>query len=510
MQPLLKKENVRLIPKSGIIWQELQEVLTPEYLPEQVEFDRLDLDKDPPRNDTLLIDMNLAMYPKKRYKLFDSMSRMIFNQLTSAIRTSGLFQKYGQVRMLIWIPDEEKSAILPRLIQTRKKGAIETELLTEYVAEVCGKDGTHDEEGESNKGESNKGKNLKTRPKQLDFESLRQALVRMRDGGYVPPQARETKLLKEFKEAGIPLDTPLSLTEGTYQADKAFSSEVEYLRKQWEAGLLPKGSKLEKRYSMLRHYVKWIDKIHVRLLDFMKRRDAIEELSKQAHQAKADGDDARAQELLDETRRLNDEYNDAIRETPDYLGKQIGLLRDQMHILRQPPELGPVLSWDRRPWEPLKVSPAEFFPNAPCALIDVQPKAPHPLLRHVGPGTSNAGDIFDMMLSMITQNTLIPLVQTMDHVWPGAREGLEPECEALRDPARGGTLLTGEAAVGSRTANEVQLLELLEKFIRWPFAPSYYELVGRLEDDNLVDDASAGDDDGHSSLGMGNTTMDPF
>lgn len=505
MQPLLKKKNVRLIPKSGIIWQELQEVLTPEYLPEQVEFDRLDLDKDPPRNDTLLIDVNLAMYPKKRYKLFDSMSRMIFNQLIRSIRSSALYQKYGQVRMLIWIPDEEKSTILPRLIQTRKKGAVEAELLTEYVAEVCGKDGTLDEDGETHMG-----KNLKTRPKQLDFESLRQALVRMRDGGYVPPKSRETKLMKEFKEAGIPLDTPLSLTEGTYQAEKAFSSEVQDLRTQSEAGLLPKGSKLAKRYSMLKHYVNWIDKIYVRLLDFMKRRDAIEELAKQAHQAKADGDDARAQELLDETRRLNDEYNDAIRKAPDYFGKQVGLLRDQMHILRQPPELGPVLAWDRRPWEPLKVSSGEFFPNAPCALIDVQPKAPHPLLRHVGPGTSNAGDKFDLMLGMIMQNTLIPLVQTMDHVWPGAREGLEPECEAVRDPAKGGTPLTGEAAVGSRAANEVQLLEVLEKFIRWPFTPSYHELVGRLEDDNMVDDAGVVDDDGHSSLGMGNTTLDPF
>jgi transcription factor 1 len=44
-----------------------------------------------------------------------------------------------------------------------------------------------------------------------------------------------------------------------------------------------------------------------------------------------------------------------------------------------------VLSWDRRPWEPLNVQPTEFFPNQACALIDIQPKAPHRLLRHIGP-----------------------------------------------------------------------------------------------------------------------------
>lgn len=502
---MLKKKNVRLIPKSGIIWQELQPILTPEYLPDQVEFDRLDLDKEPPKNDTLLINMNIAMYPKKKYGLFDSMSRMILYQLISSIRTSTQFQKYGQVRMLVWIPDEEKMTILPRNIQMRKKGAIEAELVTEYMAEVCGKDGTLEEEGESNKG-----KNIRSRSKQLDFESLRQALLRMRDGGHVPPTSRETKLLKEFKEMEVPLDTPLSLTEASFSADKSFRAEFEDMRKQAEAGRMEKGSKSEKRYNMLRHYNKWLDKLAVRLLDFMKMRDALEELRKRADQAKADGDDGRAQELLGEVKRLNDEYNDTVCKAPDYVKAQVGLLRDQLHVLRQPPELGPVMAWDRRPWEPLKVNPAEFFPNAPCALIDIQPKAPHPLLRHIGPGTSNAGDIFDLMLSMIMRNTLVPLVHTMDHVWPGARDGLEPECKAVLDPAAGGTPLTGEAAVASRAANQVQLLELLEEFIRWPFTPSYPELIGRLEDESLVDDSLGLEEDGPGGLGMGNTTMDAF
>lgn len=507
LKPLLKKSNVRLIPKSGIIWQELQEILTPEYLPNQVEFDRLDLDKVPPRNDTLLIEMNLSMYPKKRYNLFDSMSRMILYQLLTSIRTSTHFQKYGQVRMLVWIPDEEKTSIIPRLVHLRKKGAIEAELVTDYVAEVCGQDGALDDEGESAKG-----RHPKTRPRQLDLESLRMAMVRMRDGGHVTPVGRKTKLLKEFTKMDVPLDTPLPLTDEALSSEKAFKSEVEAMKKKAEEGLLAKGSKEEKRYTMLRHYDRWLDRLAVRLLDFIQRRDAITEAWKQADQAKADGDEARAQELSDEARRLNDEYNDAVGKLPEYVRSQLGLLRDQLHVLRQPAELGPVMNWDRRPWEPLKVNPTEFFPNAPCALIDIQPKAPHPLLRHIGPGTSNAGDKFDLILGMIIQNTLTPLVKTMDNVWPGARDGLEPECKAVVDPAKGGSRLTGDAEVGCRAANQTQLLELLEQFIRWPFAPSYAELVGRLEDDNMVDDSSMPgfDEDGPGGLGMGNTTIDAF
>lgn len=505
LKPLLKKKNVRLVPKSGIIWQDLQQILSPEYLPHQVEIDRLDLDKDPPRNDTLLIDMNLSMYPKRRYSLFDSMSRMVLYQLVNFTRTSTQFQKYGQVRMLVWIPDDEKTTILPRMIQMRRKGSVEAELVTEYMAEICGKDGAAEDESEP-VGQ----RNVKARPQHIDFESLRQAMVRMRDGGYVTPRGRETRLMKEFKELKIPLDTPLSLTE-TLSVSKAHEAEVAKMQAQSDRGLLEKGSKAEKRFRMLKYYGVWLDKMATRLLDFARNHETMRELCNHADQAKADGDHEREQKLLEEIKVLNDEYNEAAHKLPDYVKSQLNLLRDQMHVLQQPADLGPVLSWDRRPWEPLKVNPTEFYPNAPCALIDIQPKAPHPLLRHIGPGTSNAGDIFDMMLGKIMQNTLVPLVDTMDNVWPGASEGLEHECETVRSPSTGGSPLTGYAAFASRAANQTQLIELLDKFMRWPFRPSYHELVGRLEDDGMVDDSLHGsDDDGPGSFGMGNTAGDAF
>jgi hypothetical protein len=506
LKPLLEKPNVKLVPKSGIIWQDLEEVLTPEYLPNQVEFNRLDLGKDPPRNDTLLVHMNLAMYPKRKYGLFDSVSRMVLYQLISSIRTSTRFQKYGQVRMLVWVPDEEKEVIVPRIVQNRKKGAIEAELATEYIAEVCGHDGQLDSEGVAVDR-----KNTRVRPHQLDLESVRQTMVRMREGGYVTPRDRGTRLLRQFKEMRKPLDTPLNLTSEPFSFDKSFQGELENMQREAEEGLIKKGTKAASRLSMLAHYSTWLDKMATRLLELTKEHDAIVEQYRQAEQAKADGDEARAQELRDEAKRLNDEYNSRVRKLPEYVKAQVKLLRDQLHVLRQPADLGPVLAWDRRPWEPLKVQPNEFFPNQPCALLDIQPKATHRLLRHIGPGTSNAGDIFDMILTHLGQNTLVPLVSTMDHIWPGARSGLEAEVKTVHDPAAGGSPLTGEAVFGARAANQVQLLELLEEFMRWPFMPSYPDLVGRLEDDGLVDDTTYGlDEEGPGSLNLGNTAGDSF
>lgn len=506
LKSLLKEPSVKLVPKSGIVWHELQEILTPEYLPNQVEVDRRNLDKDPPRNDTLLVSMNLAMYPTKKYGMFDSLSRMVLYQLVSSIRTLTQFQKYGLVRMLVWVPDGEKESVIPRMVQARKKAAIEAELTTEYIAEVCSKDGDLDGENVAVSTKANA-----VRPHQFNLESMRQTLVRMKERGHVTPRDRQTRLLRQFKEAKIPLKKPVDLTGAAFTSDKTFYAELEDMKAQQEQGLIAPGTKAASRLRMLIHYNTWLDKMAVRLQDLIQRRDAIAEQYEQAEQAKADGDEQRAEKLLDEAKQANEEYNAEVRKLPGYVRIQLNLVRDQLHLLRQPADTGPVLSWDRRPWEPLRAHATEFFPNQPCALIDIQPKAPHKLLRHIGPGTSNAGDIFDLMLSTIMRNTLVSLVQNMDLIWPGASEGLEGRCTTVHDPATGGSPLTGEAAPSSRAANEAQLLELLQEFLRWPFTPTYHELVGRLEDDNLVDDASFGfDEEGPSALNLGNTTGDAF
>ncbi|POS71289.1 hypothetical protein DHEL01_v210316 [Diaporthe helianthi] len=506
LEPLLKEPNVRLVPKSGIVWHELQEILTPEYLPNQVEINRLDLDKDPPRNDTLLVHMNLAMYPKRKYSLFDSMSRMVLFQLLTSIRTSTQFQKYGRVRMLVWIPDEEKESALPRFIQKRRKAAIEAELTTEYLAEVCGKDGDGDGEESAVTSKTNT-----VRPHQFNLESLRQTLVRMKEAGHVTPRGRETRLLQRFRKARIRLDKPIPLVDEAFTLDKSFYAELQDLKEQQEQGLINPGTKVATRLRMLTHYHTWVEKLQVRILGYVQRRNAIAKQYSQADQAKADGDSKGAAKLLAEAQKANEEYNADIRKLPEYIKSQVNLVRDQLQVLLQPADMGPVLSWDRRPWEPLKVQATEFFPNQPCALIDIQPKAPHKLLRHIGPGTSNAGDIFDLILSSIMRNTLASLIDNMDTIWPGASEGLANTCKTLRDPAMGGSQLTGEAAPSARTANQAQLIELVQEFLRWPFVPTYHELVGRLEDDGLVDDTSYGlDDEGPAGLNLGNTTSDAF
>ncbi|KAG8405810.1 hypothetical protein J3458_021741 [Metarhizium acridum] len=133
---LISKDNVELIPKSGLVWKDLLEMLRTS-LTEQRETTQKDT---PSRNDTLLVTANLSMFPKKAFHGFDSISSMILYQFISSISTSTLFQRYGLVRMLIWVNDEDKRRLLPRSINRRKKSAFETELSCEWVHEVAGLD----------------------------------------------------------------------------------------------------------------------------------------------------------------------------------------------------------------------------------------------------------------------------------------------------------------------------------------------------------------------------------
>ncbi|KUI65728.1 Mitochondrial transcription factor 1 [Cytospora mali] len=504
LEPILNEEGSQLIPKSGIVWQDLAEILTPEYLPNQKEFDRKNLKEEAPLNDTLLVNMNLCMHPKRKYMLFDSMSRMVVYQLLSSLRTSTLFQKYGRVRMLIWIPDDEKGGVLPRTVQQRKKQAIEGELITEYIGEVCGADSTLDDEGEGSKSRS-----IRLRPKQLELESIRQTLIRMKKEGFVTPKGRETRMMRLFSESGLPLDKPVPLTEEKAIFEKSFHKELATLRAQYDSGAFDTKSPLYQRFKVLRAYSNWLEKRAIKLLEFTRAYDNVVEAYNQAFRAKANGS-KRADKLMEKAKELNETYNRDCDALPDYMLAQVTLMQDQLHSLRQPEHLGPLMSWDRRPYEPLPVKATEFYPNMPCSLIDIQPKAMHPMLRAIGPGTNNAGDIFDMILGVILLSVREPIDKMLDQVWPGTAEGIIPLCTKLKDPAEGGSAVFGHGAISARAANVPQLLEVLEQFIDWPFKPTYAELVGRLADEKLIDEASILSDGDGGASHMGNNTMDAF
>lgn len=477
LEPLLKKKGTRLVPKSAIVWTELDQVLTPEYLPHQVEVGK-DAKDHMPRNDTLLVELNLAMYPTRKFLNFSSLSRMVIYQLTASIRASSLFQKYGRVRMLIWVNNEEKSAILPRGIQQRKRLAIEGELSTEYIAEVVSpliNDGKDDDEGDDQNSSSPGGRGY-FRDHMIDLESLRQTLVRMKEQGIVRPPGRETTLLKQWNELGLPLEQHLQPGEQEPFIAERYYKKLQKLESEHAVKPFDKDSVKGAQLGRLRGYLIW-----------RKRRDVLihalyqegQSASKMLEEAVASGESERieaAQETVEKFEAKIHNLAHAIKY--NYL-----LARDQLCAFLQGGQgAPPILSWDRRPYEPLVANKNDFFPNYPCALLDIQPQA-IPQIIYSGTQT---GDIFELILKGLIVLPVSSVTNALNTIYPSAGEGIVPHCPSLHKTATGGSVMsdTGVGAVTVRLMNSQQMIEVLDMWMKWPFRPTFSELINRSPDDS--------------------------
>lgn len=447
--PLTSRPNVTLLPKSGIVWNELNEVLTKEHLPHQVERDPRT--ETPQRNDTLLVTANLSFFPKRRYKSFANVTQLLLYQFINSVRSGTLFQKYGLVRMLIWVGEEEKSAIVPRTIQRRKRLSIDAEMGTEYVAEVAGADGAKGQDGSPDRF---------ARDHAIDLESFRGVLARMAASGTAIPAGRETSIVREFDALSKARQAAVRAGSKPAVFDRPYRAELERLEADFAAGKISAAAEPQKhrRLTDLRYKVQWE----------LRRHKAIHD-------------------MLSDTAATPAEWAERIKRLDKYLRIEFLLTRDNLHVFRQQP---PVLTWDRRPAEPLVVRDAEFFPNVPCALLDIQPKATHPLLREMGPGTSRAGDVFAVLLSSLMRSSIDPLGKVLESIYPGAKDGVLPNCPSLA--ARADTMPPGYAEWDARSLNERQLVEILEAWMEWPFRPGFSELVARESEDSDL----TGEDEG--------------
>ncbi|KAI5458664.1 hypothetical protein BGZ63DRAFT_391841 [Mariannaea sp. PMI_226] len=453
LSDLTAKDNVELVPKSGIVWRDLKETLD-EHFSHQHQTKK---GKQPRRNDTLLVSINLAFYPPKTFRLFECVSLLVIYQLMSSIRTSSLFQKYGLVRMLVWINDDWKRKFLPRTVVRRKRSAFEAHLGCDWIHEVVGKD-----------AEENR-KDL--RDQWINIESGYATLRRMEKAGLKPPPGRETALYKALaakpsgarrKYAGV--QRPLLM--------RPFREELVTMEAQFKADVkagLVKRKDVPKRLSDLRYREKYDIDDNTAYLKLLKERSSILKMDPTSPKF-ASADKA---------------WSDSVNVLKKNQHKEFVTVRDNYHLFRQTP---PVLLWDQRQFEPLDVRPTEFYPNVPCSLLDFQPRVVHPLLRETGDDTSRAADISDVMLRLWFTHSTLPVSKAMDCIWPGFGEALQ-QCSTLIDPKKGGSTLSGEGELYTRAISPKQWEDIVEVFMNWPFRPTYEQLVARLMDDPDLDDS---------------------
>ncbi|KAI0097490.1 hypothetical protein GGR51DRAFT_540833 [Nemania sp. FL0031] len=454
LQPLLDKPGTRLVPKSGIIWRELSSILTPEYFPHQVIPENPDA-----RNDTLLVTANLAFHPKKRFLSFDSIAALVLHQFVDAIRSGTLFQRYGRVRMLIWTRTDDKLNFIPRVIQRRRRQAIDNDLLCEWIQEVCG-------------GEAESASWF-ARDEAIDNASLIATVKRMQSARLFMPPGREpegfaeaVKAVRTRAKGVVPGKKPPTFKRPYLEAyadlqaanadDETFADDEVNVR----------------FMNTYRWRVSSDERKAERLLEHTKALDKIVALYKKAGK----------NNITPQIEEAEREWVEMVRELPNILADEFRTYRDNLHAFRQKP---PLLQWDKRQYEPMAVQPSEFFPNVPCSLIDIQPRAPHPLLRQTGANSNRAADMFEVILGQLMHQSTQPVGSVLDSLWPGAADYIMPRWESALDVAGGSGFLPHVRCAEPlpRLLNSRQWEELLELWMEWPFRPEFYELLGRTQDD---------------------------
>ncbi|KAK3186557.1 hypothetical protein K4F52_004597 [Lecanicillium sp. MT-2017a] len=456
LKELLAKPSVEMINKSGVVWKELFEMMRT-----SLSQDEASREETPQRNDTLLVTANLSMYPKKAFRSFDSVSTMVLYQFMSSIRHTSLFQRYGLVRMLIWVNDDDKKRLLPRSLARRKRGAFEAEISCDWVHEICGKDLETEDR-------------MALRDEWMNLESAYDTAARMEEMGLKMPTGRETIMHRKIKSDPSLQGQQLAGKHPPSLA-RPFKQELEDLEaeqpKATRRSRTTKNADLPPRLKALRARSKGETALGEQYLGLLQERDNLFALARSGG-----GRDSAAFRAADA----------AWHESLDNLNKnqrnEFNMIHDNYHLFRQSPH---ALLWDRRAYEPLATADTDFYPNAPTALLDIQPKSMRAPFREFGPATSRAGDMSDVMLRFWFSQTLLPVQQAMDSVWAGFGEQFAA-CPGLTDVGTGGSPVEGRkvGAMRARCVNEAQWAEIMQAWMDWPFRPAYTQMLGRLADES--------------------------
>jgi transcription factor 1 len=492
IDPLLNAANSKYVvhQKSGLLWSHLESILTEEHLPHQETLAREDPRSAKP-NETLLVLANISYHPRRSYKGFNSISHLVLHQMMSAIRNHSLFHKYGLIRMLVWVEDQERFYSLPRHIHTRKKGSMEAAVSCSHIAEVAS---------------STRPQTSYNRQLNLELESTRKAIQKMEANGVKTPPGREsvylahllgyeaaTDRLKKAQADTARFTEELPALEARYAA-KEFEKYSSAARSDMEPPIPqkkdPRGRKSNgvltpefMRMKALRHLKTTFDKRSTLLDDVMSRQRKL--LIRQGEVHNTTGDDAHDER--ETLMRLRREVNQKIDSLPD-IG-QVRMAQSYLDTDRFTQVDPPGFLYDRRDAEPLRVKATEFYPQHELALLDFEPQSFWPSIR-ADPAN------YDVLEYIITTINLFPTQSTksaLKALWPGAYEWLSAECPSLSDPKRGGDPDLDMIRIRCLTNEHIE--EILEAWLRWPFRPTASQLLGRLSYSVYADSEILASDD---------------
>ncbi|KAK6005619.1 hypothetical protein QM012_007261 [Aureobasidium pullulans] len=389
---------------------------------------------------------------------------LILHHLAEAAQTNIMFQRYGLVRVLLWVPDEIKVSILPDSVLHRTGYSINLESAFN-IAEVVGSD-----RSQPSRTDLNKKSVHRQRQDQLDVWSARRVLERMQSKGMVLPEHRRPEMHQKALDTDdetLSYYNPIRLPE-----NKSLQAAIDHhearLNELANLAAIPRAKRKHltspearlKLTSASQEYIKPLDQPSCRLwLDSWGVQIALEN---EFSVAKTDMPQETQADLeariLAADKKLSSISDKFFRKD---VAKQVNVLIDELFALCRPT---PMMDWDRRPFEPMTAADEEFWPRFPMRLVDLKPRA-----ETLGDDLMNATEANHVrrgLLKAMFTHPAAPLVESIDRLGPGARDLIGPE---FRNLSLGGRM--DPKHLLTRDITGEQLTALTKAYIEWPFRP---------------------------------------
>ncbi|TQS38691.1 hypothetical protein Golomagni_00798 [Golovinomyces magnicellulatus] len=462
LDPLLESSDskYRLVTENGMNWSRLEKVLSEKYLPHQQVLEFGD-PRSEQVNNTLLVTANLACYQPRRFLGFRSLGSVVIYQFLSAIRTRALFQKYGKVRMLLWINPYD-ARILPKNVANRKKSSLDAAVSCSHIELIVDADeASH-----------------KKREKRLDIKGVISVVEKMKENGVRIPEGRETDILKAMRagETGQEIEelSPKSLQKELQEMKEAYSqgdfekdsADYEELGNSDTTGLRKRSPEYERMRELNRRHRRRIIKSY-KFSDLADDYQNIQELYRKSCLIK---DATKLNTIKDQIKSKKKIFKQNISSLSPNDASELQYMCDNRRAYYQEP---PCLFWDRREAEPLKSFENEFYPKKTLDLMDLRP-------GFMPPASQDPG-YYDTLSFLTMQMCLVPaqsLKETLENLAPGAQDWMLAECPSLTDPLKNGC--PDLDLFSARCITSEMLVEMCEAWLRWPFRLQRDELLHRL------------------------------
>lgn len=420
---------------------------------------------------SLLVIGNLERAYSARTRRID-LASLILHQMPYAALSNDLFQRSGLVRMLWWIPERTRRHVIPRnlMLQSSFSHGIQMGVQATEVAGVNSLQVAQDESAQRRK-----------RAPLYDRIGIERVAQRMRNSGMSAPEGR--KLLGvDYQDL---VETPDSAHKSPFESLAKTPAEIRAKIKTARANL----AKMGKNDGINKPLLK--DVVYPQVVTMLDYSSGTTHLARPRVALLVD---VSFQILHLEASYKELEDMGESKRTLDKLKAEILSLDDDMLAMadnysdHEAPAILDVeeetLAWytcpqhtafDRRPYEPLKLSSNDFFPpNNNLSLLDLMPETRDLNVPDLADNKEATKICQEMLRHLFTARNR-SIVDTLNAFAVNAGQDLVAMVPAMSDARRGGRL--NPRRMRTRMLTTEMTEGLVKAFFEWPFRPQTWEVT---------------------------------